>query len=50
MVRIARFEKVSVKQFVSDWIATFPQQMLGKLFLCLDLIFFYQFQYFCLSA
>ena len=30
MVRIARFEKVSVKQFVSDWIATFPQQSLEQ--------------------
>lgn len=26
MVRIARFEKVSVQRFVTDWIATFPQQ------------------------
>lgn len=26
MVRIARFEKVSVQQFVTDWITTFPQQ------------------------
>ena len=26
MVRIAKFEKVSLKRFVSDWIATFPQQ------------------------
>jgi len=26
MLRIARFEKVSVQRFVADWIATFPQQ------------------------
>ena len=26
MLRIAKFEKVSVKQFVSDWLTTFPQQ------------------------
>lgn len=26
MVRIARFEKVTPRRFVEDWIATFPQQ------------------------
>ncbi len=26
MVRIARFEKVSVQRFVADWVSTFPQQ------------------------
>lgn len=26
MIRIARFEKVSVQRFVTDWITTFPQQ------------------------
>ena len=26
MVRIARFEKVSARRFVEDWITTFPQQ------------------------
>jgi len=26
MVRIAKFEKVSPRQFINDWIATFPQQ------------------------
>ena len=26
MVRIARFEKVSLQRFVSDWISTFPHQ------------------------
>jgi len=26
MVRIAKFEKVSPRQFVNDWIATFPHQ------------------------
>ena len=26
MVRIAKFEKVSPRQFINDWISTFPQQ------------------------
>ena len=26
MVRVARFEKVSLQRFVSDWISTFPHQ------------------------
>lgn len=26
MLRIAKFEKVSLKQFVTDWVSTFPQQ------------------------
>ena len=26
MVRVARFEKVSLRRFVTDWVATFPQQ------------------------
>lgn len=26
MLRIARFEKVSLQRFVTDWISTFPQQ------------------------
>lgn len=26
MLRIARFEKVSVQRFVADWVSTFPQQ------------------------
>ena len=26
MVRIAKFEKVSPRQFVNDWVATFPHQ------------------------
>lgn len=26
MVRIARFEEVSVQRFVADWVSTFPQQ------------------------
>ncbi len=30
MVRIAKFEKVSLKQFVSDWISTFPQQTIEQ--------------------
>lgn len=30
MVRIARFEKVSVRRFVADWCATFPQQSIEQ--------------------
>ncbi len=30
MLRIAKFEKVSIKQFVNDWISTFPQQTLEQ--------------------
>ena len=30
MLRIARFEKVSPQRFISDWIATFPQQTLEQ--------------------
>lgn len=30
MVRIAKFEKVSLKRFVSDWVATFPQQSIEQ--------------------
>ena len=30
MLRIAKFEKVSIKQFVDDWIATFPQQTIEQ--------------------
>ena len=30
MLRIAKFEKVSVKQFVNDWISTFPQQSIEQ--------------------
>ena len=30
MLRIARFEKVSLKQFVNDWISTFPQQTIEQ--------------------
>lgn len=30
MLRIAKFEKVSVKQFVSDWLTTFPQQTIEQ--------------------
>ena len=26
MVCVARFEKVSLRRFVADWVATFPQQ------------------------
>lgn len=30
MLRVAKFEKVSLKRFVNDWIATFPQQTLEQ--------------------
>ena len=30
MLRIAKFEKVSVKQFVGDWLTTFPQQTIEQ--------------------
>ena len=30
MLRIAKFEKVSVKQFVNDWLSTFPQQTIEQ--------------------
>ena len=30
MLRIARFEKVSPQRFISDWIATFPQQSIEQ--------------------
>lgn len=30
MLRIARFEKVSLKRFVNDWINTFPQQTIEQ--------------------
>ena len=30
MLRIAKFERVSLKRFVSDWIAAFPQQTLEQ--------------------
>ena len=30
MLRIARFEKVSLKRFVNDWIAAFPHQTLEQ--------------------
>lgn len=30
MLRIAKFEKVSPQRFISDWIATFPQQTIEQ--------------------
>ena len=30
MLRVAKFEKVSLKRFVNDWIATFPQPTLEQ--------------------
>jgi len=38
MLRIARFEKVSLKRFVNDWIATFPQQTLEQAVMAYDSI------------
>ena len=38
MLRIARFEKVSLKRFVSDWVATFPQQTLEQAVLAYESI------------
>lgn len=38
MIRIARFEKVSVQRFVADWIATFPQQTVEQAVLAYERI------------
>ena len=38
MVRIARFEKVSPRQFVADWVATFPQQTVEQALLAYEQI------------
>ena len=38
MVRIAQFEKVSPRQFVNDWIATFPQQSVEQALLAYEQI------------
>ena len=38
MVRIARFEKVSPRQFVADWISTFPQQSVEQALLAYEQI------------
>ena len=38
MLRIAKFEKVSLKRFVSDWVATFPQQTLEQAVLAYESI------------
>ena len=38
MVRIAKFEKVSLKQFVTDWISTFPQQTVEQAVLAYEQI------------
>ena len=35
MVRVARFEKVSLRRFVTDWVATFPQQTVEQAVACL---------------
>lgn len=38
MLRIAKFEKVSIKQFVNDWISTFPQQTIEQAVLAYESI------------
>ena len=38
MVRIAKFEKVSARQFVNDWISTFPHQSVEQALLAYDQI------------
>lgn len=38
MVRIAQFEKVSPRQFITDWIATFPQQSVDQALLAYEQI------------
>lgn len=38
MVRIAQFEKVSPRQFVTDWVATFPQQSVEQALLAYEQI------------
>ena len=37
MVRVARFEKVSLRRFVADWVATFPQQTVEQAVAAYDL-------------
>ena len=36
MVRIAKFEKVSMKQFIADWLSTFPQQTVEQALLAYE--------------
>ena len=36
MLRIAKFEKVSLKQFVTDWVSTFPQQTVEQAILAYE--------------
>ena len=38
MVRIAKFEKVSARQFVNDWISTFPHQAVEQALLAYEQI------------
>ncbi len=38
MVRIAQFEKVSPRQFINDWVATFPQQSVEQALLAYEQI------------
>ena len=38
MVRIAKFEKVSARQFVNDWISTFPHQSVEQALLAYEQI------------
>lgn len=36
MVRIAKFEKVTLKQFIKDWVSTFPQQTVEQAILAYE--------------
>lgn len=38
MVRIAKFEKVSPRQFITDWVSTFPQQSVEQALLAYEQI------------
>ena len=38
MVRIAKFEKVSLQRFVKDWVSTFPQQSVEQAILAYEQI------------
>lgn len=36
MVRIAKFERVTLKQFIKDWVSTFPQQTVEQAILAYE--------------
>lgn len=38
MVRIAKFERVTLKQFIKDWVSTFPQQTVEQAILAYEQI------------